>query len=39
MVKLVPITVAPHYCGRWVCYLPTEVAVPLVVPWISFSDE
>ena len=35
MVKLIPVAIAPHYSGGWVCYLPTKVMVPPMVPQIS----
>ncbi len=38
MVKLVPVAVAPRYSGGGVCYLPTKVMVPPVVPRISCVD-
>ena len=34
MVKLIPVAIVPCYCGRGMHYLPTEVVVPPVVPWI-----
>jgi len=39
MVEFVPLVVSPRYCCWWVCYLPAKVAVPSVVPWISFVDQ
>ncbi len=34
MVEFVPLAIAPHYWCWRVCYLPTEVAVPSLVPGI-----
>jgi len=39
MVEFVPMAVVPRYCSGWVHYLPTEVSVSSVVPWVSFTDE
>ncbi len=39
MVEFVPPSFAPHYCCRWVRYLPTKVAIPPVVPCICFADQ
>jgi len=38
MVEFVPLTVAPCYCCWWVCYLPTEVVIPPLVPWVGCVD-
>ena len=35
MVEFIPLAIAPHYWCRRVCYLPTEVVVPSMVPCIS----
>ncbi len=39
MVEFIPVAIVPRYRGRWMCYLPTEVVVPPVVPWVSFFDK
>ncbi len=39
MVEFVPMAFAPCYCGRWVCYLPTEISVSSVVPQVSFTNK
>jgi len=39
MVEFIPIALAPRYCGGQVCYLPTEISVSLVVPWVSFTNK
>ena len=39
MVKLVPVAVVPCYSGRQVHYLPTEVVVPPIVPWVSCVNK
>jgi len=39
MVKLIPVAITPHYGSRCVHYLPTEVVIPPVIPWISCVDK
>ena len=38
MVEFVPLAITPHYCSSGMCYLPTEVVVSPVVPWIGHID-